>query len=931
MDAVKAAVAEDDDDVPAARAFGDVVDDGVGVGQVVRFLAEHFQIFHELHGIEAVAGGELFQAGDLGEDHDTGIGKGVGQFVLEDVAPGGVGAGLEDGPDFFRGIFDAQGLEGLADGGGVMAEIVHNGDAAGDALDFHATFDAFEGVEGGLDLLVFQAAMLGAGDDGKGVADVEFADQVQMELEAGDFKSGGGGPELEVEGLHGVLRAQAEAFDRAMGDVEQRGEVGIVAVAEQEAVARDEADEMGERFLDGGEVLEDVGVVELEIVDDGDLGVVMDELAAFVKKRGVVFIALDNEPFAVGEAGALAEVVGDAADEVAGIEAVVLEDPGEQGGGGGFAVGAADDERAFAANEELAQQLGEGAITQLVVEGKLGFGVAAGDGVADDDEVGFIGEVLLGVTVDDFDFFGGQEGGHWFVNTLVGASYGKAFVLHGGGGGSHGCAADADKMDGFDVCRKHFNEINQQRGGAQIELLNLLKSTSVCQNNYQMKTLIEKIHSLGHCVVLGGLLLAGLVRPLRAAEPPSWVDPDTGHRVVQLSTEPGSESLYFNLNPFTPDGRKMVITTPEGISLVDLASGALETVVKGNVHIIMVGHKTGQIYYTGANRNDRAVMAVDPVTKAVRVIARLARGQSVASVNADETLLAGTITERVSGMTNGFNGEGGPNTVTDTRTADEQRRTKPQRMEERLAEHLPMELFFLNIATGEVRTYDRCTDWLNHLQFSPTDPTLLLFCHEGPWHKVDRIWTIRTDGTQLTKIHQRTMAMEIAGHEFFSADGKTIWYDLQTPRGEDFWVAGYEIATGKRTWYHLQRDEWSVHFNVAPGGQYFSGDGGDEGMVAHADHGKWLYLFHPELLPDSSGPGVASQHLIHIGVFHAEKLVNLAKHDYALEPNAMFSPDMKWLIFRSNLSGASQVYAVELTKPGPPVVWPASKAARDPE
>jgi oligogalacturonide lyase len=40
----------------------------------------------------------------------------------------------------------------------------------------------------------------------------------------------------------------------------------------------------------------------------------------------------------------------------------------------------------------------------------------------------------------------------------------------------------------------------------------------------------------------------------------------------------------------------------------------------------------------------------------------------------------------------------------------------------------------------------------------------------------------------------------------------------------------------------------------------------------------------------------------------------MSKHDYALEPNAMFSPDMKWLIFRSNMSGANQAYAVELKK-----------------
>lgn len=31
-----------------------------------------------------------------------------------------------------------------------------------------------------------------------------------------------------------------------------------------------------------------------------------------------------------------------------------------------------------------------------------------------------------------------------------------------------------------------------------------------------------------------------------------------------------------------------------------------------------------------------------------------------------------------------------------------------------------------------------------------------MFCHEGPWRKVDRIWTIRADGSGLTKIHTRT-------------------------------------------------------------------------------------------------------------------------------------------------------------------------------
>jgi oligogalacturonide lyase len=222
-----------------------------------------------------------------------------------------------------------------------------------------------------------------------------------------------------------------------------------------------------------------------------------------------------------------------------------------------------------------------------------------------------------------------------------------------------------------------------------------------------------------------------------------------------------------------------------------------------------------------------------------------------------------------------------------------------------------MALFTLNIKTGEQKVLNRSTEWLNHLLFSPTDPNLLMLCHEGPWHKVDRIWLIHTDGSGLMLVHKRRMQMEIAGHEFWSVDGKTIWYDLQTPRGEDFWVAGYNAYDGHRTWWHLQRNEWSVHYNVSPDGKLFAGDGGDNRMVAHAPDGKWIYLFHPKSIPNA---GVEDKDLIGPGAFEAEKLVNMSKHDYALEPNVNFTPDGKWIVFRSNMSGSEQVYAVEVAK-----------------
>jgi oligogalacturonide lyase len=53
-----------------------------------------------------------------------------------------------------------------------------------------------------------------------------------------------------------------------------------------------------------------------------------------------------------------------------------------------------------------------------------------------------------------------------------------------------------------------------------------------------------------------------------------------------------------------------------------------------------------------------------------------------------------------------------------------------------------------------------------------------------------------------------------------------------------------------------------------------------------------------------------------IGVFESERLVDMSDHDYRLEPNVTFTPDGKWIVFRSNMHGKSHVYAVEIAKAG---------------
>jgi oligogalacturonide lyase len=245
-------------------------------------------------------------------------------------------------------------------------------------------------------------------------------------------------------------------------------------------------------------------------------------------------------------------------------------------------------------------------------------------------------------------------------------------------------------------------------------------------------------------------------------------------------------------------------------------------------------------------------------------------------------------------------------------------------MERRLAARLPLVLFTIRLEPGpggekpgDMKTLLHSTDWVNHLLFSPTDPTLLMYCHEGPWQKVDRIWMIHTDGTHNTLIHKRTMAMEIAGHEFWGLDGETIWYDWQYPKGEDFFLAGYNLKTGKRTAFHMQRNEWSIHFNLTKDLDLFTGDGGDPGQVAKAPDGEWIELFHPHMIPLGDG-ALNEPDFWQPGVFQSERLVNMSHHYYREEPNVRFSPDKKLVLFTSNMFGPSFVFGVEVNKADSP-------------
>ena len=375
----------------------------------------------------------------------------------------------------------------------------------------------------------------------------------------------------------------------------------------------------------------------------------------------------------------------------------------------------------------------------------------------------------------------------------------------------------------------------------------------------------------------------GSVTPM----PNQWIDKDTGHKIIHLTSRKGeNRSFYFHNNPFLPAingvNEKMIFSGKVNDDMqlfsVDMKTGNADQITnKKEVSGEIVSVKGREVFYQCGD-SVFATGIENHKTRLIYVFPENARGH-ITTLNADETLLGGALNsaEEAEILKNFPEKHDFFNRIYDAKL----RRT----------------LFTIPAKGGALKQIYSENAWLNHIQFSPTEPNLLMFCHEGPWHKVDRIWTVNVNGGEPKLMHKRTVDGEIAGHEFFSPDGKRIWFDLQMPRSATFFLSGTDLASGKEKRYEMTRNEWSIHFTVSPDQKLFAGDGGDPGQVAKAEDGMWIYLFTPD------GDR-----------FKSELLVNMKHHNYKLEPNVHFSPDGKWIIFRANFEGHSDIYAVEIEK-----------------
>jgi oligogalacturonide lyase len=413
-----------------------------------------------------------------------------------------------------------------------------------------------------------------------------------------------------------------------------------------------------------------------------------------------------------------------------------------------------------------------------------------------------------------------------------------------------------------------------------------------------------------------------------------WIDPDTGHHVYRLSVENGSGNLYFHYNAYSADGKKVVFNSPSGIMAADLGSKKAELIVPG-ARAMETARKTNEVFYL----QNGSVMAADLNSKKTRQVVAIPQGLQIACVNADGTLFAGILTDAPDPEGNDkaakpdkiasedqlsvmFAGKNPAEITEENRLSANKENSLAKRLNAVLKATNPRCLFTLNAKTGEVKKFGYAYAWLNHLQFSPTDPNLLMFCHEGTWHETIRVWTINVAAEHPVAVamHQRSMPMEIWGHEWWAPDGQSVGFDLQKPRSGNFFIGKVPLvkdsagnpAPGKEIDFPLDKNWWGIHFAMSRDGSMYASDGGDPGQVSFAPDGMWINLLR--VTNPQGGPNSIDR----------EKLVNMKKHDYVtnasvpghsgVEPNVTFTPDDKYILFSGTFDGARHVYLVEVAK-----------------
>ena len=349
---------------------------------------------------------------------------------------------------------------------------------------------------------------------------------------------------------------------------------------------------------------------------------------------------------------------------------------------------------------------------------------------------------------------------------------------------------------------------------------------------------------------------------------------ESGFEVLQLTTNSADDSgLYFTSQSFVPDDNGLVFTSKRTgawnlfyMNLKTFTFVQLTDSKKISGTGADVCAATHEVFY----RDGQAIKAVSLKTLAEHTLTTVPDGYSVGSamsVTASGEALAFSISEKIT-LT----------TKTDKIYSD---------MDERFAKR-PWSAVWTGRADGTGwHEIARQKKWISHTMISPTNPNLILYCHEGRWGQVEqRMWLVNSDGTNNRPLRPEEKPEIAIGHEYWFGDGIHVGYQVRYPKGKPM-IGVADVRDG--TYHEYPAPFSDGHTQASHHGDLFIGDGSEKQP--------FLSLYR---LEDGKLTG---KHIFRHGSSFSQQ---------HWHPHPAFSPDDAYVLFTSCREGNGDVYLIKL-------------------
>ena len=355
------------------------------------------------------------------------------------------------------------------------------------------------------------------------------------------------------------------------------------------------------------------------------------------------------------------------------------------------------------------------------------------------------------------------------------------------------------------------------------------------------------------------------------AEMVGYVDEETGRRVTQLTSSPSHDHhFYFTSTSFHPDGEHLFFSSRRtgkfNIFSMNLKSGRMRQITeceKISSLAACLDPRGHEVYYWDGP-DLKASDIETPEERHLYTVPQGFRG-GLLSIPDDGSRLVFPATP-----------------ILELKTQTEKIYSGMQEMFER-CDRTDIVVVPTDGSACWVAYRENC--WASHVNVCPTDPDLILYCHEGSWTMVQqRMWLVRSDGSGRRPLRPQE-PQNALGHEYWHRDGQTVGYHGHLKEGRTDPIFGLINKDGSHCReYHTQRS--TGHSQSSADGKMHTCDGA--GLIC---------LIEPE-------DGTAS-------------FTPLARHDTSGEmqighAHPIFSPDGKFVLFTSDKSGVCNVYMVEV-------------------